>query len=318
MFPRSVTCGKASLRHAMPIDLASVDRRIIVADRSGAQLPYSRGIMATSLLATGVATEEAYRLASLVQDFLVGSGQTALDAERLLSIVAAILKQDAPTGTSERWLAWRRAKRSGRPIVIVFCGAPGVGKSTIATRMAVRFGVTSVITSDAIRDVLRTVVPVGVLPELHRSTFELIEADSPLPFLGFERQANAVAAATAAVAQRLASERRSAVLEGVHLLPGAISKAIAKHPARPIVVERLIVERDEAGHRAKLLRRAEAQPLRAGERHLSELQAIRSIQNYLVRCANLNDIAAINTDDAGLATHDVVDEIVQRIGDAAP
>lgn len=296
----------------MPVDLASIDRRIIIADRAGAELPYSRGIMATSLLATGLATEEAYRLASLIQEHLLATGQTALEAERLLETVAVLLGSEAPPGTAERWLAWRRAKRSGRPIVIVFCGAPGVGKSTIATRMAVRFGVSSVVTSDAIRDVLRTVIPAGVLPELHRSTFELIEGESPLPFLGFERQAAAVAAATAAVAQRLAAERRSAVLEGVHLLPGAISAAMQGHPARPIVVERLIVERDEASHRSKLARRASAQPLRGGARHLSELQAIRGIQAYLERRSKLNGVAIFNTDDTASATSGVVDEIVRR------
>ena len=38
----------------------------MVLDRAETRLPFSRGIMATSLLATGVPTEEAYRLAGTV------------------------------------------------------------------------------------------------------------------------------------------------------------------------------------------------------------------------------------------------------------
>ena len=50
-------------------------------DRGHHLLPFSRGIMATSLLATGVPTEEAYRLASVVQQRLLMQGFRELDAE---------------------------------------------------------------------------------------------------------------------------------------------------------------------------------------------------------------------------------------------
>ena len=47
----------------MPTDLVSDDPNLLITNRRGEVLPYSRGIMATSLLATGVHTEEACRLA---------------------------------------------------------------------------------------------------------------------------------------------------------------------------------------------------------------------------------------------------------------
>ncbi len=293
-----------------PVD---TDGRITIANRLGDELPFSRGILASSLLATGIATEEAYRLASAVQSRLLSARTGSIGSEQLVGMIHEILVDEEPDGTAERWLVWRKAKRSGRPIVVVFCGAPGAGKSTFATSMAVRFGISSVITSDAIRDVLRTVIPEGVLPELHRSTFELVEPDGPAPFASFERQAGAVANATAAVAKRLAAEKRSAILEGVHLLPGMIGKALADHSSRPIVVERLIVETDAAAHRAKLERRAASQPLRQGNRHLADIQAIREIQGHLLARAASSSVPTIGTGDMASATHEIVDEIANRI-----
>ncbi len=208
----------------MPADLRDGDPRIIVHDRSGARLPYSRGIMATSLLATGVHTEEAYRLASLIQARLLHHDRHDVDARELLDLALVTLAEEADAHeVSERWLAWRRAKRSGRPIVVVLGGAPGSGKSTLATRLAVRLDVTRVITTDAIREVLRVVVPDAVLPELHSSTFDIIDvADphGPTRFAGFDRQCSAVVQATGAVASRLATEHRSMIIEGVHLARG--------------------------------------------------------------------------------------------------
>lgn len=276
--------------------------------------------MATSLLATGISTEEAYRLASVVQGRLLASGRAEVDADELLRITTEAALDEEPDGVdiAQRWEAWRRAKRSGRPAVIVLGGAPGVGKSTLATRLAVRLDITRVVTTDAIREVLRTVIPEVVLPELHQSTFEVIVA-GPEPkngidaYAGFRRQCDAVAAATAAVADRLADEHRSVILEGVHLQPGAITAALAEHPADPIIVERLIVHRQADVHGEFLRRRAIDEPLRGGNRHLDNLRRIRAIQDHLERIADHNGVATIDSGAAGDLTQDIVDEMVDRI-----
>ena len=107
--------------------------------------------MATSLLATGVPTEEAYRLASVVQQRLLMQGFRELDAEQLVQLTHDLLLTEAnDVGIADRWTAWRRAKRSGRPIAIVLGGAAGTGKSTLATRLAVRLYIPRVVTTDAI------------------------------------------------------------------------------------------------------------------------------------------------------------------------
>lgn len=297
-----------------PTPAAALDDRITIHDRSDNRLPFSRGIMATSLLATGVATEDAYRLASIIQQRLLAARQNDFTAEELVAAVHAILANDADEpALANRWTSWRRAKRSGRPVVIVLCGAPGTGKSTLATRIAVRLNITRVVTSDSIRDVLRTVVPNAVLPELHRSTFELVEPNSPAPFSGFDRQCKAVGSAAVAIADRLADEHRSLILEGVHMLPGATAAALADHPADPIVVERLILQDDPNRHADLLRKRQMTEPLRNGGRHLDGFHQIRSIQEHLIDVANESAVEVVASSDAGNLTQNIVEEIVRRL-----
>ncbi len=297
----------------MPSDLAPDDPDLLIRNRQGEELPFSRGIMATSLLATGIPTEEAYRLALLVQRSLYEDRREHHDADDLVRFACDALRTE-PGGDAiaELWLAWRAARRSGRPVVVVLSGAPGVGKSTLATRLAVRLEITRIVTTDAIREVLRTVVPPAVLPELHASTFELIEPDRADPFTSFDRQCDAVANALAAVAGRLVTENRSMIAEGVHLPPGALTAALVDHPQRPVVVERLVTA-SRATHLTNLDRRRSSEPLRDGARHMDGFERIVDIQEHLAERALRDGVPSIDVAEATAMTNDLVGEIVQRL-----
>lgn len=294
----------------MPIDpVASLSARVLVRDRVGLNLPFSRGIMASSILATGLPTDKAYEIASAIQQQLDQGGSGDISADSLASLAGDMIDRMADPSFGRRYRAWRATKRSGRPVVVVLSGAPGVGKSTVAAKLAVRLGISQVATSDTIREVLRTVIPPSVLPELHASTYEL---DVPPAFSGFERQAMAVASATVAVADRLAKERRSVLLEGVHLLPGLITRGLAQHPSEPIVVERLLVLDDEGVHRAQLRQRAHDEPGRQGARTLDHIDAIRHIQDFLGRHAERSGIDRYNISNPTELTQQIVDAIVAQ------
>lgn len=297
----------------MPADLKFDDPDLLITNRQGEALPFSRGIMATSLLPTGIPTEEAYRLASLVQQALHRDGAPDHGADELVETACQVLRAEPGGGPIvERWLAWRAARRSGRPRVIVLTGAPGVGKSTLATRLAVRLEITRIVTTDAIREVLRSVVPGAVLPELHMSTFELIEPGRPDPFVDFDRQCSAVSNAMAAVASRLVTENRSMIAEGVHLEPGVLSELLADHPSQPVVVERLVTAPPPA-HRSNLDRRRADEPLRRGDRHIDGFDRIEMIQAHLRQRAAEHGVATIDIGAATAMTQDLVGEIVDRL-----
>ncbi|MBL0220311.1 MAG: hypothetical protein IPQ07_41385 [Myxococcales bacterium] len=164
-------------------------------------------------------------------------------------------------------------RREGRPLLLVLGGAPGVGKSTISTRLAVRFGITRIVTTDTIREVLRTVIPPTVLPELHVSTYESVGAGAD-PAEVYVRQARVVGGALVAVVRRLLTERRSVIVEGVHLLPGELVSALGEHPSRPVVVELMLTLEDAEAHRAQLAARRAGEPERGGQRSLDQFGTI--------------------------------------------
>src|SRR4051794_4052654 len=57
-----------------------------------------------------------------------------------------------------------------RPLVIMLAGTAGVGKSTLATLLAHELGVTRVIATDAIREVVRAFFSLEHMPTVHCSS----------------------------------------------------------------------------------------------------------------------------------------------------
>ncbi len=301
----------------MPTDLKKGPKVTViqVRDRAGTGLPFSKGLMSTSILATGIETELAYSIAAEIEQELRNRRYANVEADELAEIATRNLERRAGSYVAARYRAWRKAKRSGRPVIIALGGVPGVGKSTIATRLAVRLGITQVVTTDTIREVLRTVIPETVLAELHTSTYERVPEIHPGEPLApsFPRQARAVAAAATAVATRAIKERRNLILEGVHLIPGKLRSAFTTHLCRPIVVEFLLVLQDEELHRAFLTHRIHGEPARGGERHLQHFGVIRELQSALREMAAK---AVVPEHDVSrpedLAQH-IVDEVVQQV-----
>ncbi len=300
----------------MPADLApNPESNVVeVLDRAGTGLPFSKGLMATSVLATGLRTEQAYAVAAEIQQRLIARRARIIDADELAALAIHTIEDLAGFAAAERYRSWRRAKRTGRAVIIALSGAPGVGKSTLATRLAVRLGITRVVTTDTIREVLRSIIPRTVLPELHISTYETTETHPGDPPLGaFHRQSRAVSAASVPVAVRLASEHTSAIIEGVHLMPGFLRQALADHPDAPIVVEMTVILRSIETHRAHLIRRTHHEPTRDGQRHLRHLERIRELQELLIEQAKADDVPVYDIAQSHDLTQRIVDEVVARV-----
>ena len=306
----------------MPTDLSTdATDRVEVRDTAGTGLPFSRGIMATSLLATGIDTATAYAIAARIQRDLLADGTRTLDSDVLARRAEDALTQAVGTRAAERYRAWRRVRRDARPIVVALGGAPGVGKSTLATRLALRLGINRVVPTDAIREVLRTVIPETVLPELHVSTYESVPQvllDGPAPS-SFERQASAVSAAAGAVAARLITEGRHVILEGAHIIPGAVTRALGDRRGNAIVIELLLTLPDADLHHKHLQRRQRSEAARDGERHLEGFARIRQIQERLRRHAAAAGVPEWDVSHPECLTQDIVDRIIAaEASDGAP
>jgi len=298
----------------MPSDLAAAGRLVIVRDSAGLGLPFSKGLMATSILATGAETDQAYAIAAEIQRELTGRAGSNIEAHELATLAATMIEARAGAEVAARYQTWRRLRREGRPLLLVLGGAPGVGKSTISTRLAVRLGITRIVTTDTIREVLRTVIPATVLPELHVSTYESVGAGAD-PAEVYVRQARVVGGALVSVVRRLLTERRSVIVEGVHLLPGELVSQLGEHPSRPVIVELMLLLEDAVAHRAQLAARRAGEPERGGQRSLDQFQTIRTLHDLLAARARSAGVEALDLGEPRRLTERLLELVHAR---AAP
>jgi len=249
----------------------------------GQGLPYSKGLMAQSLSASGLGTERAFELAQAVEAELARRGTDEIDVVDLAALTEQVLAAQEDEAAVRRFRDWTRVDRLDRPLLVAIGGTTGVGKSTLATMLAGRLGITRVIATDVIRQVLRAFFTPEAMPSVHRSAFEVGGID------GYRDQALRVATGIEAIVERELQEGRPLVLEGVHVVPGALERGVR---GRCVSVEVLLTVADEELHRAHFsLRRSEGRP--AG-RYLERFEDIRALQEHLVARAGQAGVAVID------------------------
>ena len=183
----------------------------------GHGLPYSKGLMAQSLSAGGLSPERSFELAREIERRLALRGDREIGVEGLDGLAIEVLRAAEGESAARRYIGWRRLDRLDRPLVILVGGTTGVGKSTLATMLAARLGITRVIATDVIRQVLRAFFTREAMPTVHHSAFEAGGID------GYADQAEHVGTGIAAIVERAVNEAKPVVVEGVHVLPGALA-----------------------------------------------------------------------------------------------
>src|SRR6266536_4798397 len=189
-------------------------------------LPYSRGLMARALMAVGVAPDRAYSLARRVGDDLASRGSDIVELDRLECLAVEILGEEQGREALRQLRRYQELRELDLPIVILIGGATGTGKSTVATEIAYRLGITRVTSTDFIRQTMRAFFSHEFMPSIHHSSFDAGQAlrspdDAADPMLaGFLDQTRNVLVGVRASIDRALEEGWSMVLEGVHLVPG--------------------------------------------------------------------------------------------------
>lgn len=255
----------------------------------GHGLPYSKGLMAQSLSATGLQPERAFELARVVESRLAERGGDRIDVAGLDALCEEVLLAEEGERAVRRFRDWRRLDRLDRPLVVLIGGTTGVGKSTLATMLAARLGVTGVIATDSIRQVLRAFFAREEMPAVHRSAFEAGGV------AGYREQAERVGTGVAAIVERAVGEAKPVVLEGVHAAPGALRGALRE---RCVPVEALLAVGDPGLHRGYLSHRPGARP---PDRYLERFGEIRALQDHLVRRARADGVAVVENESVEAA-----------------
>ena len=201
-------------RHGEPLPLGDAD------------LPYSKGLMARALIATGVPADRAYQLARRVEVDLAERRESTVDLERLRGLARENLGDEEGERAVTQLQRLAELQSLEVPIIVLIGGSTGTGKSTVAAEVAHRLGITRVASTDFIRQTMRAFFSREFMPTIHYSSFEAGEAvDEDVTgdptVVGFVDQCRHVCVGVEAAIHRSLTEGWSMVMEGVHLVPGS-------------------------------------------------------------------------------------------------
>jgi 2-phosphoglycerate kinase len=203
------------------------------------------------------------------------------------------------------------------PLIVLVGGATGTGKSTVATEVAHRLGITRVTSTDVVRQTMRAFFSREFMPSIHYSSFDagaavrVPEDETADPtLLGFLEQTRNVLVGVKAVIGRAIEEGYSLALEGVHLVPGSISTSIEG----AVVCHCLLSIEDEDEHAGHFWTRdAASEGLRPFEKYLSALPDIRRIQDYLVTRARKAGVPVIDNRSMDSAVDEVIGLVLGEV-----
>jgi 2-phosphoglycerate kinase len=259
-------------------------------------LPFSKGLMARALIAAGLSADRAYELALAVEADLAASDRQATTMERLEEVAVETLGQEDGQAAMQRLRRYRDVYELDRPIILLVGGATGTGKSTVATDVAYRLGITRVTSTDFVRQTMRAFFSREFMPAIHHSSFEAGRAmagdeqngDSVVG--GFLEQTREVLVGVRAAIDRALEEGWSMVLEGVHLVPGMLPKEIEG----ALVVECVLGIDDAEAHASHFwIRDTDSEGVRPYEKYLDAFDDIRLIQAHILGRARKHGVPVI-------------------------
>jgi 2-phosphoglycerate kinase len=252
-------------------------------------LPFSKGVLAQSLLATAIDPVQAFDLARVIEGELRAAGVREIGRAELRAHTRQVLEASVGPDVADRYLLWRAHQEPDRPVVLLVGGTSGVGKSSLAVEVARRLGIARVLSTDSIRQIMRIMTSPRLVPALYGSSYDAwkrLARDgkrAPGVIDGFRAQASAVSVGIQASVDRTIAESANLVIDGVSIVPGAID--LEPYAETAHVITLLVGVFDEEALRRRFVIRAGGQKGRLADRYLENIEAILEIQQYLVERA---------------------------------
>lgn len=313
--------------------ITSSSFEVRVEEPGGLALPFSRGILAQSLMAVGLTPDLSHNLAKRVEEALYALNVPVVKRDQVREQVIRLLHKEAGEEFAQRYAMMRAARNRERPIIVLFGGAPGVGKSALASEVGYRLGIPRIVSTDSVRQALRSLIGPELSPVLHASTYEAWRAEL-LPseretaqperlrvLRGFLAQVQQLNPALTAIIERNIFEATSIVMEGVQLVPGL---APARQFKGATVIPIVLFVNDEEDHlRHFATREGQTGARRAKQSYLDHFTEIRVIQEYVVQQAELKGVQVIEASDFDRAVDRCIDHVLdvmlmERVQGAGP
>jgi len=290
--------------------------QILISDRETG-LPFSKGLLASQIMVTGLSPYRAYQVAEEVELRLLEGRKASVSTDELADMTLLVIRELAGERYASNFVRWQRVEHLDVPVVILIGGATGVGKSTIATQLAARLGIVRVVATDAIREVMRAMLSPQLMPTLHVSSFQADQAMREPPIknadalvVGFREQTAAVSVGINALIDRAAMEGTSIVIEGAHVVPGFFDAEA--YGDRILAVPFIIGVDDEERHLSHFAAREDAIASRPATRYAEGFDGIRRLQGYVKSQALAHGVPVIpnHSFDQTIAT--VIDLVMDK------
>lgn len=293
------------------------DTIYIIDDKYG--LPYSKGIMASSITGTGLSPRQAYEIAKKIEEMLIASNRYRISLEELHYLVYQLLKKEIGEIYARRYAELLAIKKLKRPIIILLGGTTGVGKSTIAVEVAHRLAITRIVSTDSIREVMRTILSKDLMPTLYESTYVAYRGlRFPYPSLvdplivGFREQVSIVAVGVQAVIDRSVREASHLVVEGIHVVPGYVKIDVPAE--RAVIVPVVIVAEDVIQHKSHFyIRDIETSGMRSVRKYQKYFENIRRIGEYISELAEEYHFAKVSGLNVDTAVLEILDFTMSKV-----
>ena len=292
------------------------EAHIVISDREPG-LPFSKGLMASQVMVTGLSPYRAYQVAEKVENRLREESRSSLTSDELSDVAFEVIRDLHGERYAKNLLRWREVEHLDVPLVILIGGATGVGKSTIATQLAARLGIVRVVATDAIREVMRSMLSPELMPTLHTSSFQADTALRELPsksadalILGFREQTAAVSVGINALIERAAVEGTSIIIEGVHVVPGFFDLGL--YGERIVAVPFLVTIEDEERHVSHFAAREDAVAARPARRYADGFDKIRKLQRWVKSQALSHDVPLIPNYSFDQSIAAVIELVMER------
>ena len=252
---------------------------MIEIEKDNSTFPFSKGILARSILPTNLSIDTIYTIVEEVEENFKSASKT-VSANDIQAKVVDILNDRGLETEKKRYRISHRIDQIEKPLVIMIGGTAGVGKSAITAELSRRLGINRVIATDEIREVMRYMLPEDLLPTLHQSSFDagnvLTGPDiNENVLVGFTRQASLVNRGVHAYLKRSEKEGLKTIFNGVHLVPGMIE--LDEEQDSTILFHYVLTLDDEQEHMQRFHSRAKGS-YRKADRYIGKLDSIRSIQ----------------------------------------
>ncbi|MCP5042832.1 MAG: hypothetical protein GY944_17545 [bacterium] len=264
--------------------------------------PFSKGVLAQSLLAASIDPSDAHDVAREIEFDLLRQGRRQVARHELRHLAyEKMLRRFGPRPAS-RYLIWREFQEPAKPVIILLGGSTGVGKTSLALEVARRLGISRVLSTDSIRQVMRLMLSQELVPQIHSSSFDahqftasaaedLISARDHV-VAGFMSQASVVSVGVRGMIDRAIEESTSMILDGVSLVPGMIDLDAYEDQAHIIYL--VVARMDEDSFRSHFIARGKRQLHRNAQRYVQNLDGILRIQEQFLELADRFDIPIVD------------------------